>query len=50
MKFGSDKYAYLNVERGQRVPLGAIIILNGLELDELEDGDSYTYLGQDEDI
>ena len=50
MKFGSDKCAYLNIERGRRVQLNEKISVNGLELNELEDGDSYTYLGVDENI
>ena len=47
MKFGGDKCAYLNVERGQRVEVNKKIVMNGLELSELEDGDSYKYLGMD---
>ena len=50
MQFGADKCAYLNVERGQRIQLNKKIVMNGLELSELEDGDSYKYLGMDEDI
>ena len=50
MQFGADKCAYLNIERGQRVQLNRKIEMNGLELTELEDGDSYKYLGLDEDI
>ena len=40
MQFGADKCAYLNIERGQRVQLNRKIEMNGLELTELEDGDS----------
>ena len=50
MEFGADKCAYLNIEKGQRTPLTETITLNGLELKELEDGDSYKYLGLDESI
>ena len=50
MEFGADKCAYMNVERGMRTPLNETISVNGLELQELEDGDSYKYLGQDENI
>ena len=50
MEFGADKCAYMNVERGIRTPLQEKIFMNGLELSELEDGDSYKYLGQDENI
>ena len=50
MEFGADKCAYMNIERGVRTPLKEKIFMNGLELNELEDGDSYKYLGQDENI
>ena len=50
MEFGADKCAYMNVIRGVRTPLKEKIFMNGLELNELEDGDSYKYLGQDENI
>jgi hypothetical protein len=50
MEFGADKCAYLNIEKGQRTPLTETISMNGLELQELEDGDSYKYLGQDKNI
>ena len=50
MEFGADKCAFLNIERGQRIQLNKKIMVNGLELSELEDGDSYKYLGMDEDI
>ena len=50
MTFGADKCAYLYIERGQRKTLGDTITLNGLELNELIENDSYKYLGCDEDI
>ena len=50
MRFGADKCAFLNIERGQRTLLNKKIVMNGLELSELEDGDSYKYLGMDEDV
>ena len=50
MTFGTDKCAYLYIERGQRKTLGETITLNGLQLNELVDNDSYKYLGCDEDI
>ena len=50
MKFSADKCAYLNIEWGQRTLLDKKIDMNGLELSELEDGDSYKYLGMDEDV
>ena len=50
MTFGADKCAYLYIERGQRKTLGDTIHVNGLELTELVENDSYKYLGCDEDI
>ena len=50
MEFGADKCAYLNIEKGQRTQLTETISMNGLDLKELDDGDSYKYLGQDENI
>ena len=50
MTFDADKCAYLYIERGQRKTLGDTINVNGLELTELIENDSYKYLGCDEDI
>ena len=50
MSFGSDKCAYLNIQSGKQKAIGEKINVNGLELNELEIGESYKYLGQDEDI
>ena len=50
MTFGADKCTYLYIERGQRKTLGDTIHVNGLELTELVENDSYKYLGCDEDI
>ena len=50
MNFGQEKCAYLNIERGKRKPLGVTIEINGLMLKELEDGDTYQYLGIEEDV
>ena len=50
MTFGTDKCAYLYIERGQRKTLGDTINVNGLELTELIENDSYKYLGCDEDV
>ena len=50
MKFGADKCAYLNIERGQRTLLAKKIVMNGLELSELEYGDSYRNPSMDEDV
>ena len=40
----------LYVELGQAIRPNETITMNGLELNELEDGDSYKYLGTDENI
>ena len=45
MKFGEEKCAYLNIEKGKRKQLGKTIEMNNLKLKELEDGDTYRYLG-----
>ena len=50
MTFCADEYAYLYIERGQRKTLGDTINLNGLEMTELIENESYKYLGCDEDI
>ena len=50
MKFVADKCAYCNIERGEKVSLNRNLELNGLQLTELLDHESYKYLGQDENI
>ena len=50
MNFGSDKCAYLNIERGKIKTLGKPLVANGLTLRELKEGEPYKYLGTDEDI
>ena len=50
MSFGVDKCAYINIERGKKVTLGETFSINNLELHELQDGENYTYLGQDEEV
>lgn len=50
MTFGMNKCAYMNIENGKRKSLGEKICINNVEISELENGDSYKYLGQDEDI
>ena len=50
MSFGADKCAYMSIQNGKRHVRGETIHMNGLELNELEVGESYKYLGQDEDI
>ena len=50
MQFGVDKCAYMYIERGKRKSLGEMININGVEIKELEEGDTYKYLGQDESV
>ena len=50
MEFGTDKCAYLYIEKGQRKYLNQNISINNLELQELKDDEPYKYLGRDEDI
>ena len=50
MEFGADKCAYLRIQKGERKSLGSTIEINGLQLSELKEGESYKYLGMDEDI
>ena len=50
MEFGADKCAYLRIQKGERKSLGSTFKINGLELTELKEGESYKYLGMDEDI
>ena len=49
MEFGTDKCAYLYIEKGQRKYLNQNISINNLELKELKDDEPYKYLGRDED-
>ena len=50
MTFGESKCAYIYIEHGKRKSLGKSIKINGLTVRELEHGEMYTYLGQDESI
>ena len=50
MTFGQTKCTYIYIERGKRKSLGSNIEINGLSVRELEDGEQYTYLGQDESV
>ena len=50
MQFGSDKCAYLNIERGNQKSLGKFLNLDKTKLTELTEGEFYKYLGQDENI
>ena len=50
MTFGKSKCAHIYIEHGKRKSLGKSIKINGLTVRELEHGEMYTYLGQDESI
>ena len=50
MESGADKCAYLPIKKGERKSLGSTIEISGLQLSELKEGESYKYLGMDEDI
>ena len=50
MTFGESKCGYIYIEHGKRESLGKSIKINGLTVRELEHGEMYTYLGQDESI
>ena len=50
MKFGQDKYAYIYIVRGIQKSLGTKLSINGTDIEELDSGETYTYIGQDEDI
>ena len=50
MEFGEDKFGYIYIERGKRKSQGKAITMNGINIKELEEGESYKYLGQDESI
>ena len=42
MEFGTDQCAYLSIENGKRKTLEDTIDINGLHLEELEEGDIYS--------
>ena len=50
MEFGIDKCSYINIEREKKKSLGVSLRLNDLQIGELENGECYKYLGQDEDV
>ena len=49
MKFGQDKRAYIKTEKGKNTTTTPIEI-NGLMIKPIQKGDSYQYLGQDENV
>ena len=50
MKFGLDKYAYIDIEWGVQKSQGTKLSINGTDIEELDSGETYTCLGQDEDM
>ena len=48
MTFGEDKCGYIYIERGSIRSQGESIMMNGVTVEELEEGESYRYLGADE--
>ena len=50
MLFELDKCAYINIERGQHKSLGESLVVSNVVIKELEDSDTYKYLGQDESV
>ena len=50
MTFGEDKCGYIYIERGSITSQGESIIMNGVTVKELEEGESYRYLGVYENI
>ena len=49
MKFGQDKCAYIKIQKGKNTTTTPIEI-NGLTIKPIQEGESYRYLGQDENI
>ena len=50
MNFGVDKCAYLRIEKGKIVNDGEPIVMNNLTVNAVREGDTYKYLGIDENI
>ena len=50
MTFGVDKCAYINIEHGKRKSLGRDIYMNGVRIKELEEEETYKYLGLHESV
>ena len=49
MKFGQEKCAYIKIEKGKNTTTSAIEI-NGLKIKPIQEGESYRYLDQDENV
>ena len=50
MKSGQDKCAYIKIEKGEENSTTRPIEINGLTIKSIQEGKSYRYLGQDENI
>ena len=50
MTFGESKCAFLAIDKGKIVESHEVIVMNGVMIKLLKDGDSYKHLGQDENI
>ena len=48
MRFGVDNCAYMYIEHGKRKSTRTELEMDGLKISELQDTDSYKYLGADE--
>ena len=50
MVYGESKCAFLAIDKGKIVESHDVIVMNGVAIKPLKAGDSYKYLGQDENI
>ena len=50
MDFGNDKCAYLKIEKGTMVSDGKPLLMNNLIIKSIKEGDTYKYLGIDENM
>ena len=50
MVFGECKCFFLVIDKGKIVESHEVIVMNGVTIKPLKDGDSYKYLGHDENI
>ena len=50
MSLGSDKCAYLYIERGKQKSLDKNLSINGITIKELKENEKCKYLGQDESV
>ena len=50
MRFGETKCAYQIIEKGKLVHQVEPILINGLTIEPIKNGEAYKYLGQDEHL